>query len=362
MVPPAREAEYRVRPAAEEEFPRLIALFNRVFRWDKDARTFRWKYLDNPHGRAVVWVAEAPASGEIVGSLAFVPRRIRVGGKTFVTFLASDGMVLEEWQRKGIFVRLLGIMFERSWEREAPFVTAFTGRRSVPGLLRTGWKTVGTILEMELPLRGRRLFRRVLHRLPALEGPLGRAGDVLLERGAAGRLLRRRPASRVVRVERFDEDLARAGEEALAAVEAAMVRDRAFLDWRYVDNPTQRHTCWGAYREGRAAGYMVMEARGEAAYVTDLLAADPEVRADLLARAVQEAHRAGCAWIQCMALEGDPMSAFFRAQGFRPLPRERLLPFMMKEGPAAGELAGRVLDPRRWYLSHGDRDAEHMTR
>ena len=355
------QPSFDVRPAGEDEFPLLIELFNRMFRKQKNVRTFQWKYLDNPHGKAVVWVATDP-DDRIVGSLAFVPRKMRIDGREVLTLLASDGMVFEAWQRKGIFIRLLEIMCERSWDLGAPFVVAFTGRQSVPGLIRTGWSEVGTIQDLELPVQGAFLFQRVWRLAPFLRGPLRLIGNVMLAQGRLKKVLNHAYASKIRALNHFDDALADAGRDALEDVPVSMVRDKEFLNWRYVNNPTGRHTCFGAFKDGRAAGYVVVETKGDTAYIADLLARDGDVRADLLVTAVAEALGKRCLSIRSMALEGDPMSRFLKAWGFKCAPSFRLLPFMLKMGPDPGELEKRVVDAGLWTLSHGDRDAEHMTR
>jgi hypothetical protein len=253
-------------------------------------------------------------------------------------------------------------MFDQSWARGAPLVTAFTGRQSVPGLIRTDWKEVGTIADMELPVQGVFLFQRVVRRAPFLKAPLGLIGNAMLARGRLKKVLNHTCASKIRHLDRFDDALAEAGKDALADVSVSMVRDKDFLNWRYVDNPSGRHTCFGAFQDGKAAGFLVVEVKGDTAFIADLLARDPAVRADLLITAVTEALGKRCLSIQCMALEGDAMSDFLKAWGFRCLPSLRLLPFMLRMGPGGGGLEEKVLDAGIWYLSHGDRDAEHMTR
>jgi hypothetical protein len=62
-----------------------------------------------------------------------------------------------------------------------------------------------------------------------------------------------------------------------------------------------------------------------------------------------------------MALPGDPIYTHLRDLGFKCLPKMGLLPFMIKMGPDQDKLHPVVIDPGNWYLSHGDKDAEHMT-
>jgi hypothetical protein len=351
---------YQVRPARSADFPILVDVFNRVFRKDKDLRTLKWKYLENPHGKSVVWVAES-AEKEIVGSLAFVPHRMLYQGKEYLTFLASDGMVFPDWQRHGIFIRLLNIMFDESWSREAPFVIAFSGRRSVKGLIRTDWDEVGLVQELILPLRGRRLFKGIIRRLPFLAGPVAAAGDCVLNRGRLKLFLNHAFTSEVKPLDRFTEEHARVAREGAKQVPLSLVRDEAFLNWRYLDNPTKRHRCFSASRNGKVAGFMVMEAEGDLAYMAELVAPDPAVRIDLVARAVLEARNKGAIMLQCMALAGDPVDRLLRSLSFRGLPQEGLLPYMIKMAPAGDVDKQVVTDSRLWYLCHGDKDAEHMT-
>ncbi len=343
-----------------DEYPILIRIFNEVFHKSKDTRTLEWKYRDNPHGASVVWVAESPAR-EVVGSLAFVPRRICIRGREYTTLLAADGMILPGWQHQGIFASLLDILFEESWSLGAPMVIAFSGRRSVRGLISTNWKRVGLSLELVLPLQGEYLFKAVVRRVPFSERMARGVGGLLLRRGRLRRLLTRSLSSEIRPIRRFDEALAEAGTRALQNLPVFLVRDTAFLNWRYVDNPTGRHRVFGAYEDSRPVGYLVMETHGGRSFIADLVAREPEIREDLLATAVQQGLEEGGQMLGCMALEGDGIGAFLLEQRFKCLPRPGLLPFMIKMAPDVEDFDTDMADPGTWYLAHGDRDTEHMT-
>lgn len=354
------ESDWRVRPAETSEYPTLVRIFNQVFKKDKDARTLEWKYLRNPHGKSFVWVAE-DGKGELIGSLAFVPRRMCIDGREYPSFLASDGMVYPEWQRRGIFVRLLEIMFENSWASGAPLVYAFSGRRSVKGLIRTHWDEVSAVQELVLPLRGSHLFKSVIRRLPFSRPLVGAAGDLLLRQGRLRTFLNRTPGTDIRVVDRFDDAIAEMGMQALSRHRVYLKKDKDYLNWRYIDNPTGRHRCFAAYQGKDPKGFMVMENAGGLSYIVDLIAVDGEAREDLLAFAVQEGLKGGARMQESMALEGDEVNGLLLSRGFKCRPRYGLLPFMIKMGPSGDDLKPIVTDPGLWYLSHGDKDAEHMT-
>ncbi|MFH1998142.1 MAG: GNAT family N-acetyltransferase [Planctomycetota bacterium] len=351
---------WQARPAAEEEISTLIDLFNTVYHKNEERDTLEWKYLKNPHGRAIIWVAESEA-GEIVGSVAFMPRRIRIQGQEFLSHHGADAMVLPEWQRGGILITLLTEVYRQCWERGDALVHIFPNRRSVGALRKMGLHPVSLVQEMELSLRGRHLFRRYINKAPFLAGLIGPAGDGLLKVGPLKRFYQQPFTTHVERIDRFDEALAEVGMTALAESPVHMVRDKAFLNWRYVDNPTRRHRSFAAYRDSKPVGYLVMETAGGVSYISDLLALDLAAREDLLAIAVLEARQAGAEMLQCMSLDGDGTNKMFRLHGFRGLPDPRLVPLMINVGPLGEACRDTLIDATQWYTSHGDRDVEHMT-
>jgi len=356
-----QENDFTVRPADPQDFDILTKVFNDVFNKEAKRSTLDWKYLENPHGKSIVWVAEDNEK-KIVGSLAFVPRKIMINSKERITLLASDGMVFPEWQYKGIFVRLLNIMFDKSWEMGAPLAIAFSGRRSVKGLIRTDWDEVSPVQELVLPLRGSYLFKGIIRRLPFTACLMGCAGDFLLKKGRLKKLLGRSLTSDVKPIDRFDNPLADTGMEILSKQPVFLVKDSAWLNWRFIDNPTKRHRIFGAYRGSKPAGYLVMESKDGVSYIVDMLGANRDVQQDLLSFAIQEALREKSVMIQSMALEGDGIDRLLLDVGFKCLPKYGLLPFMIKVGPGDETIKQVVVDSTAWYLSHGDKDAENMTR
>ncbi|MBU0753989.1 MAG: hypothetical protein KJ645_02545, partial [Planctomycetes bacterium] len=55
------KVNYIERQATKDDFQALIDVYNRAYGKNKDTRTFEWKYLQNPHGEASMWVAESDA-------------------------------------------------------------------------------------------------------------------------------------------------------------------------------------------------------------------------------------------------------------------------------------------------------------
>lgn len=360
MTQANEERGWKARPAKEEEISTLIQVFNTVYHKDKGRDTLEWKYLRNPHGKAIMWVAESD-DNEIVGSVAFMPRRIRIEGKEFLSHHGADAMVLPEWQRGGILITMLTEVYKQCWELGDALVHIFPNRRSVGALRKMSLHPVSNVQELELSLRGSYYFKRYINKAPFLSGLLKPLGDGLLKMGVLKQHLNHAFTTEVKSIDRFDDAIADAGMEALQEAPVFMVRDTAFLNWRYVDNPTKRHRSFAAFRDGKPVGYMVMEAEGGRAYIADLLALDLAAKEDLLVTAVKKARESGAEMLQCMSLVDDGVNKMLRFRGFRPLPDFRLVPLMINVGPAGASSNKILADPTQWYTSHGDRDVEHMT-
>jgi GNAT superfamily N-acetyltransferase len=348
------------RPASKKEIGTLSRIYNEVYGKSEGDDYLEWKYLANPHGEAIIWVAESEG-GEIVGSLAFMPRRMRIQGDEFDTFHGADAMVAEGWQRRGIMIALFNNMYGQCWSLGVPVAHMFPNRRSLGVLLKLNMHPVSLVQELELSLRGTHLFRRVLYRLPFAEGLLCPVGDFVLRKGRLKSFLRHPFTTRIEPVERFDDGLAAVAMSALKPLGAFMIRDAAWLNWRFIDNPSKRHRCFAAYRDSEPVGYLAMESGGGRAFISDLHALDEAAREDLLATAVAKAQDAGAQMLHSIALEGDPVTKFLGSMGFEALPERRLLPFMIQIGPEGEPLRAALADSSTWCLAHGDRDVEHMT-
>ena len=171
---------------------------------------------------------------------------------------------------------------------------------------------------------------------PIFLGPLGwtRIGRLRIWARPLPRVLRPRPS--LARSERLDH----AGDAA-AAWPNHVVRDSAYLSWRYLDSPKG----YAVFRDGdgyAVLGHKVQRGR-PIAYVADLVAADPR----RLLRACLSAARAGS--IAVFALPAPGHRRAYAAAGF--VPTTFSLDLMGKA------LAGPLdVDPASWRFTLGDTD------
>jgi len=356
------ERGWRWRLARADDHAEQTRLFNLCFGKDKDERTFRWKYDDNPHGPALALVAEDDA-GRVLGAYSYVPRRFRRDGRPIVLMQASDAMTDVPARGRGVFTGLDDVAAERAGAAGVPWAFAYSGRQSLRGFLGNGWETIGHAPVWRLLFRTRHALRRVRRagRLLVALAPLTevlagwRARRVLTARAGAGLVLER--------LERFDDRVDALFASTAPARGLVGERDARWLNWRYVDTPTRRQECFGVSEGDALVGYVVVEVHEEHAFLVDHWTGREDVRELLVTAFTRHAHRAGCREATALHFERHPVVATLGRLGYRRslgrLPFRDTFPFIVRACRADADPRDRRVE--RWHLTDGDRDAEHVS-
>ncbi len=342
-------------------------LFNLCFNKQKDDSTFAWKYDENPDGPAISRVACDPATGAVVGGYSYVPRRFRRDGEPVVLMQASDAMTEPAWQGKGIFTGLDDIVCALAAQDGIPWAYAYSGRLSLKGFLRNGWECLGHAPLWRRCFRSRRSLARSgrIAPLAVLASPL-----VDLALGWRARVTLRRldelenGETVLERVERFDGRVDSLFGKCCPATGLVGERSAAWLNWRYIDNPTQRQEVFALSEGDRLDGYIVAEFVDGHAYLVDHLARDAAASERLVAFFVGAAIERDAEEATALHFDHAPIVPLLRRWGFkRPRgtkPFRDVFPWIVRRCADDGDHdADRAM--HRWHLTDGDRDAEHMS-
>ena len=306
--------------------PGLVALMDDVWGSWLPGEEFDWWYQRNPVRPGTISLAVE--DGRVAGMLAMSYARMRLDGREALAAFAIDGATHPDFRGRGIFQRLELENERLAAEAGAVMAVGFTNPQAGPILVgRVGWADV----------RRLRLWARVLRPL-----------ELVRRRGRSGGLRERPDDDRVRRIERFGPEAAEVASR--VAFPDHVVRDEAYLNWRYAESP-RGYRCLGAFRNGRLAGYAVLGHklyRGiSTAYVADLVAPEAGDARALLRRCVREARGGSDAVIALAAPSARP----FLAAGFAPTPESiRLIGKPLATGSTL------PADGRQWHFSLGDSD------
>jgi len=329
---------YDIRPFEPGDEEAILATFNHVFgagSADFEPRTladWRYAYTDNPSGMRV-WVAMK--DGVCAAHYASQPYRTLVEGEERIFGQIIDSMVHPEHRRglkrPGLFAEVAQRMLAATCGPDQDLVTF-----GLP--IEAAWRMGKTFLRYELVRRQVVLALELgpgFTELPAAVEPVAHAPD-------DARAL-------------FDRC---AGDWSARGWGAAVIRDRAYLDWRFVANPRHEYDLLVTRGAGGATSGFGAYRTGEwpipgAGLVCDWLVPHDEPAAGeaLCDGLVARARAAGAPVLLAILPPWDPWFARFQSWGFR----VRSLHYLM---------SGRDNDPRhhmawlrdRWWYTFAEVD------
>jgi GNAT superfamily N-acetyltransferase len=297
---------FRIEEVTSRTQADVLRLMREVYGRAMSEAEFEWFFDSNPLGSRIISVAET--DGRVVGVAAMTFGRALVGGQERRVAFAVHAATHPSARGAGIFSRLELHNEERAAEEGAELALGFTNPMAGPILVRRlGWRDLYRMRIWARPLRRR--------------GPETSAGS---------------------RIERFTDEHARAWRAVQPRWENCLVRDIAYLNWRYAAAPRD-YRAFGSQSGYAVVGYTV-RGRISVAVVCDLVAAPREQR-ELLQRCLGEARGAATAAI---AVPAPGQHRAYLSLGFLPTPRT--IRVIVKPLRAGANPAGR------WHFSLGDTD------
>jgi len=328
-------------------------LFGRVFGRAISEEHYRWNLKQPPTTVENVWLAvdgDAP-----IFHYAGIPTRFHLPGGEVLAMVSVDTMTAPEYQRRGL-LSAVGRQVYDAWRTAGiAFVIGLPNERWGSRAAALGWEPLFDIQWLARPLRPEAIIARRL-RMPALArlAPVGAAWNVLW-----GLRLRHDPTVRVRPVERAGPEFDQLWRRCAVDAAASVVRDSAWVNWRYLESPAINYRVLLAERDGQPAGYAAyrVEAHtaGTAGFVAELFVAqaDAPARRTLIAATLAALRTAGADNAVTLAVPGSPLERDLRGAGFL----YSRGAFGVQIVPLDPELPLDVLrDPRSWNMAGGDFD------
>jgi hypothetical protein len=341
------QRSWHVRPFREEDLPGLLDLYRLVFGRVRNEEEFRWKLCGLESPVDTVWVAAE--GNRIVGQHAGIPMRLRLLGENVFAMHAVEAMTHPEYRKQGMLTELGGGLYNHWRDKGVPLIM---------GLPHAGWGTRAYALGYRdsFPLRW---LSRPIKPLSMLLSRLGRAtGD------RAGD-----PAAQVVQINSrngFDiSQLNRAGEEidslwanAGPEYENCVVRDRAWVQWRFLDIPGRPYTVLLAKRDDLPVGYitysLMVAGSRRIGRIADVFAGANDAAASaLLSAAVSDLRARGADSATLLVAVGSRLYATARSAGFFLKRGDYATSFIPL---AEGVEMAAISNPALWHLTGGDFD------
>jgi hypothetical protein len=349
------DRSWHVREYRDGDIPGILTLFQEGGFPARTEAQYRWKTLTVPSRAPMIWLA---SDGErIVGHNSGTPVRILLHGQPIAAIHENETITAPAYRRQGILTAIARECYE-SW--------ANAGYALIFGL---PWGTYGSRLQA---LGWTPLFPMVWARRWVLpERALARRSRLpaaVWETAAAMRLWSRfapdslrRPVSdvRIRELTVAEPAIDLLWEATAHEWEHMVVRDRAWLQWRYFEAPGFGYRVILAERGAQPAGYLVLRTErlpsgATRGWIADLfgLRADREARRALLRWALLLLRQEGVELASALVAHGSQLDAELLAAGFT---HGDAGDFCVIPLDPELSLAG-LEDPAAWHLTGGDFD------
>ena len=247
--------EYTVRDADETDFEKIAEFLTRCDFGPKKPDWLRWKYLENPHGQARIFVVENSLE-EINGLLAYMTNICSDSDSGPLRIMQTvDGIVDPDARGKGVYLKLL----QNSMKTIDTPVIGFPNKAAENAHIKCGWRVLAPEERWYFPVM---IGELGLNTWAGLAGPLIN----LMSRVYASIWLGSgRGNVEMTKVERFRRDFA------IQTVDTCGIRSADFLNWRFIDNPMREYQTYEFLDGGDTIGYCVYGLDGASAEIFDFV-------------------------------------------------------------------------------------------
>ena len=307
-----------------------------------------WYYDRNPEGPPAVRFLVLSEGALPVGVATIGRRRMRDPGGEWVAGFLADFIVAPD--HRGLFPALhLQREILRHGTQEHRVLFGAPNRASEAVVKRAGYRRLGMLVRSVRVLRARSYLARWIP--PWIATIAGAAADGVRLVGDAlrGMAYRKLHAEWMDAPDASFDDL---WQRTAARANVIGVRDRSFLDWRFVKYPYARHRFLAVRGPaGKLLAYAVCHVEGPALMVADFLCDPaPEAQGAFEALWLALAREGWALGLRCFSVDffGDPaVQDRLASAGLRP----------RAERPVYTSAAGGLDDAGRWYVTAADEDA-----
>jgi len=332
-----------------------------------DPGYFTWQYDQNPSGPAYELITKKGSA--VTGHCAAIPMRHKIGPDICKGSLGVNVMTHPEFRGRGIYVILQREVDSLCGKDHIQFNFGFSNEYSQRNCLRRlGYREIGRFPLWILPFD---LNRIAASRTPK-QGLLMRAAAFTANPfwGLARAMFGLRRKDRSMEIETaaaIPEEFDRFWQKVQADQTNILVRDRAYLDWRFIHHPTRTYKVFLARAKGELRGYLVARMTTiegiSCGVLVDILTentpAGKKAAGRLIAAFNRQARADGAAMGLCLMLRHSPFARALRRSGYVICPK----PFLPRDFPIivhwnmSGSPPAGLYDLKSWHMTLGDYDA-----
>lgn len=340
---------YSITNISEE----TIGLYKKCFDLNgspKNEEKLRWQFLESPVEKRYVDIAYSEEKQKTAGIFAVLPLHVKIDDQVFVGAQGLDTMIDAEFRGEGLFILLARNVYKTCAADGVKLVYGFPNKEAVKASKILGWKRLDPVPFMLRPLKTKYFTGKIkyLKALPNINIPYFKWNSRKFTIEASNA---------------FPDAVDGIWQKFSRNIKVGVVRDKKYLEWRYLSKPGEQYCIKHVYQNGIYLGFVVYaikaKHKGLIGYIMELIY-DTDVPAageQLLISAVKDikAKDADCILSWCM--EHSPNRRVYEKSFFINIP-EKLKPIQLHFVTRSfdGGMKDVVENRENWYLSYSDSD------
>jgi predicted N-acetyltransferase YhbS len=224
-------------------------------------RGWRWMHLDNPAGISRIWLAED--GSKIVSQYPVILEDMKIGEEIIKGAQLIDTMTHPQYRRQGICSTLGEKALNEIENKETHLVYCFPTQEVYPLHIKSGWLDVCAFQVMFKPLNLKNILRKYFIRNGLLLNIFTVGGTIIIRVLFRSKKVSDEDMSKVRKISRFDDRINGFWNTISIDYNIIRIRDKEYLNWRYVDVPNADYTIYVAEEEEEICGYIVLGCRKE---------------------------------------------------------------------------------------------------
>lgn len=222
-------------------------------RWMKG---WRWMHIDNPAGISRIWLAEI--DGKLVGQYPLIPEDLKVSGKIVKGAQIVDTMTHPEYRRQKLAYSLGKKALKELEKEKIHLVYGFPNQQAYPLHMKSGWLDVCPFQVMVKPLNLKNFLQQYIIRNRLLLNISASGVNLIIKAFFRSKKVPEQDMSKIREITSFDDRINEFWNIVSCDYNVIRIRDKRYLNWRYVDVPNSDYTLYVAEEEEEVVGYIVL--------------------------------------------------------------------------------------------------------
>ena len=319
----------------------------------KILENLQWQFFNNTTSKFVVVIAFDELKNKVAGIYAVSLVKIKIGDNVYFGSQSLDTITDKDYRGRGLFTLLANSVYAQAINEGVDLVYGFPNGKSIHGFQKKlEWEVMDPLPMLIKPLRTKYFTDKLkfLRYLPNVN--------------IAFNKLKQSKRYSISEEGYFPSDVDKVWAQFSRHFQIAVVRDRDYLTWRYIQKPNEIYRIVHCRdNNSNYKGFIVFTIKtkhnGKIGYIMELIFDPAHLKAGqlLLNYAICEMRKEDADCVLAWCFDHSPNHMVFRNELFLKMP-ERLRPIELHFGARCTkpELFEKVINRRNWYISYSDSD------